>query len=105
MNDVSLNMVVLAFLGMLMHIIVKISERNKVNNKFSIKKFFSDDKNVLRLIIAIISMVAVLLMSNEISDVLGITLSDGKPANGIIAFLGGFLNHSIIRSILKVFGK
>jgi hypothetical protein len=54
---------------------------------------------------SIISVVALLIMAEEITDLLGINLSDGSPAKKLFSFLIGYLNHSIIRNILKSFNS
>jgi len=44
-----------------------------------------------------------MLMAEDLSDTLGIQLSDGSPAKSIFSFGAGYLNHSLIRNILKRF--
>lgn len=106
MENLEWQYIVLAVLGMIMHVLMKVSERqNKKTNKFSFKVFFSDSMNWVRIGLSLTSMVAILFMADDISDMLGIQLSDGSPARGILAFAAGYLNHSLIRNVLKVFKK
>jgi hypothetical protein len=96
----------LGFLGMFIHVLMKISERaDKKKNKFSLKVWFSDRMNWVRLLLSISSMVALLIMSDDLADMMGITLSDGSPAPKVFAFGAGYLNHSMIRNVLKRFKK
>ena len=72
---------------------------------FSLKYWLCDKLNWVRIIIAVTSMVALLLMAEDVADVMGITLSDGAPAKSILAFLAGYLNHSLVKGVLKVLKK
>tara|TARA_R110002020_G_scaffold309888_3_gene525780 strand:- start:2856 stop:3185 length:330 start_codon:yes stop_codon:yes gene_type:complete len=104
MDTLTIKYIVLATLGMLLHIIMKIQNRTK-KEKFSIKVFFSDKMNWVRIVLAVISTVALLLMSDDLTNMFGITLDDGSPAKSLFAFGAGYLNHSLVRNILKVFKK
>jgi hypothetical protein len=95
----------LAFLGMFIHILIKVLNRKDKSTKFSLKLFFSNSKNWIRILLAITSTFSLLLMSEDIGNILGIQLSDGTSAKSILAFMAGYLNHSIIRNILKIFER
>lgn len=97
--------VLLALLGMAIHILMHINQRKKNGNPFSLKTFFSDNINLIRIVLSITSTVALLMMADDVANVLGITLADGSPAKSLFAFLSGYLNHSIIRNVLKIFKK
>jgi hypothetical protein len=104
MEDLNLQYVLLAVLGMVIHILMKIGERgNKKGNPFSFKVFFADRMNWIRIALSITSVLALMLMAEDLTDTLGITLSDGSPARSIFSFGAGYLNHSLIRNILKRF--
>lgn len=104
MEDLNLQYVLLALLGMVIHILMKIGERgNKKGNPFSFKVFFADRMNWIRIALSITSVLALMLMAEDLTDTLGITLSDGSPARSIFSFGAGYLNHSLIRNILKRF--
>jgi hypothetical protein len=104
MEDLNLQYVLLAVLGMVIHILMKIGERgNKKGNPFSFKVFFADRMNWIRIALSITSVLALMLMAEDLTDTLGITLSDGSPAKSIFSFGAGYLNHSLIRNILKRF--
>ena len=104
MQDLNLQYVLLAVLGMVIHILMKIGERgNKKGNPFSFKVFFADRMNWIRIALSITSVLALMLMAEDLTDTLGITLSDGSPAKSIFSFGAGYLNHSLIRNILKRF--
>jgi len=97
--------IALALLGMLLHILMKIQERKDKTQKFSFKTFFADKMNWLRVILVIISTATLMLMSDDLTDMFGIQLTDGSPAKSLFSFGAGYLNHSLIRNILKTFQK
>lgn len=104
MEYINLQYVLLAILGMVIHILMKIAERgNKKNNPFSFRVFFADRMNWVRIGLSLASVIALMLMAEDLTDTLGITLSDGSPAKSIFSFGAGYLNHSLIRNILKRF--
>lgn len=106
MENLDIQYIVLAILGMVIHILMKVSERkDKKTNKVSLKVFFSDSMNWIRIALSITSVIAIMFMADDIADMMGITLSDGSPARGILSFGAGYLNHSLIRNVLKVFKK
>lgn len=106
MENLNFELLLLAFLGMVIHIFMKIANRkDKKTNKFSFKVWFSDRMNWVRLILSIASTIALLIMSPDLIDMFGIELSDGSPAIKVFAFGAGYLNHSLIRNVLKVFKK
>jgi len=104
MENLNLQYILLAILGMAIHILMKIAERgNKKSNPFSFKVFFNDKMNWVRMALSLTSVLALMLMAEDLTDTLGITLSDGSPAKTIFSFGAGYLNHSLIRNILKRF--
>jgi hypothetical protein len=96
---------ILAFLGMFIHILMKVLNRKDKTKKLSFKVFFSNSSNWIRMILAVVSTIAILLMSSDIADILNIKLSDGSPGKSLLAFMAGYLNHSIIRNLLSTFEK
>ena len=106
MENLNLTLLGLALLGLFIHVLMKIVNRsNKKTTKFSFKVFFSDSMNWVRIVLSIASIFALLLMSEEIGNMIGITLTDGSPAPKVFAFGAGYFNHSIIRNVLKSFKK
>lgn len=104
MENLNWEYILLAVLGMVIHILMKIAERgNKKSNPFSFKVFFADRMNWIRIALSLTSVLALMLMAEDLSDTLGIQLSDGSPAKSIFSFGAGYLNHSLIRNILKRF--
>jgi len=91
----------LALIGMVMHVLMKIINRKDKTKKLSFKVFFSDTMNWVRIGLAVCSTIAILLMAEDLGDMMGITLSTGAPAKSVLAFAAGYLNHSLIRNILK----
>jgi hypothetical protein len=106
MENLTLEYILLALLGMVIHILMKVANRgDKKNNKFSLKTWVQDRMNWVRLVLAVSSTVALMIMADDLANMLGVTLSDGSPANSVFAFGAGYLNHSLIRNVLKVFKK
>jgi len=103
MEHLSLEYILLAVLGMTIHILMKISERKNKSEKFSFKVFFADRMNWVRIALSLTSVLALMLMAEDLTNTLGITLTDGSPAKSIFSFGAGYLNHSLIRNILKNF--
>ena len=96
----------LALLGLFIHVLMKIASRgNKESNKVSVKAFFKDSMNWVRILLSLSSIIALLLMAEDLTDMLGITLGDGSPARSVFAFGAGYLNHSLIWNVLKAFKK
>jgi len=105
MDTLTIKYVVLALLGMVLHILMKIQERKDKTIKFSFKGFISDKMNWVRIILVFISTATLMLMADDLTDMFGIQLSDGSPAKSLFSFGAGYLNHSLIRNILKTFQK
>ena len=53
----------------------------------------------------LVSIFALLMMSESLSDIFGIKLSDGSSARDVFAFITGYLNHSIIKNVLRILKK
>ena len=105
MDTLTIKYIVLALLGMALHILMKVIERKDKSQKFSFKTFFSDKMNWVRIILVIISTATLMLMADDLTDMFGIQLADGSPAKSVFSFGAGYLNHSLIRNILKTFQK
>lgn len=105
MDITTVKYIVLALLGMVLHILMKVTERKDRTKKFSFKTFFSDRMNWVRIILVIISTATLMLMADDLTDMFGIQLTDGSPAKSVFSFGAGYLNHSLIRNILKTFQK
>jgi len=103
MENLNITFIALAFLGMTIHILMKISARMDKSKKLSFREFFSDRQNWIRIVLSVLSTIAILLMADDIADVMQIKLSDDSPAKSILAFLAGYMNHSMIRNLLEMF--
>lgn len=102
LDSLNPNYLILALLGMTIHVLTKIYTRKDQETKISLKIFLLDSMNWVRIGISFFSVVAILLMSDDIANMFNINLSDHLPAKNVMAFLSGYLNHSIIRSLLKI---
>ena len=97
MNNFTIEYILLAFLGMFIHILIHILNRKNKSIPLSFSYYVSDVDNWIRLILSFLSIFALLIMSDSLSDMLGIKLSDGSSAKDVFAFVTGYLNHSLIK--------
>jgi hypothetical protein len=105
MEDFNWQYLGLAVLGLVIHILMKIAGRTEKSKKATIGSFFKNNMNIVRILLSLFSIVALLMMASDLSDMLGIKLSDGSPAKSVFAFGAGYLNHSLIYNVLKAFKK
>ena len=94
---------ILAFLGVLIHLLTTIIYRRNKNAPFSISYFLTDSKNYLRLLLTIASTFAILLMIDDVAEIFHLKLSDGTPMKSLIAFFAGYFNHSLIKRLVGFF--
>lgn len=105
LTNLTLEYTLLAFLGMLIHILIHILNRKNKSIPISFSYFISDIDNWIRLVLSITSIFALLMMSESLSDIFGIKLTNGSSAKDVFAFITGYLNHSIIKNVLRIFKK
>jgi hypothetical protein len=105
LTNLTLEYTLLAFLGMLIHILIHILNRKNKSIPISFSYYISDIDNWIRLILSITSIFALLMMSESLSNIFGIKLTDGSSAKDVFAFITGYLNHSLIKNVLKIFKK
>lgn len=105
MANIEMKFILLAMLGMVIHVLMKLVNRTNKTQPISLSYYLRNPKTWLRGTLTILSIVAILYMSDDIGNMLGITLRDGSPAKSVMAFFGGYLNHSLIRNLLKVVQK
>ena len=86
---------------MFIHILIHILNRKNKSIPLSFSYYVSDIDNWIRMILSILSIIALLIMSDSLSDMLGIKLSNGSSAKDVFAFITGYLNHSLIKNVLK----
>lgn len=95
----------LAFLGVLIHALMHVLQRKNKSNPISFKYFVSDFYNWVRIVLSLVSIIALLLMASDLADIFGIKLSNDAPAKSVMAFACGYLNHSLIKNVMKIFDK
>jgi hypothetical protein len=105
MNNLTFEYTLLAFLGMMIHIFIHILNRKNKGIPLSFGYYISDINNWIRMILSISSILALLIMSESLSDMLGIKLTNGESAKDVFAFICGYLNHSLIKNVLRIFKK
>lgn len=105
MSNLTFEYIFIALLGMTIHIMFSILNRKNKNISISFSYYLCDIDNWIRVALSITSIVALLIMSESLSDIFGIKMSSGSSAKDVFAFLTGYLNHSIIKDVLKIFKK
>jgi hypothetical protein len=101
----SFDSLLLAFLGVFIHVLMKIQNRKDKTEKFSFVTFFGNSMNWVRIMLTLASVIALLLMADDLSALLGVKLEDGTTAYSFFAFGAGYMNHSLILNVLKLFKK
>lgn len=105
MEYLNTTMITLALLGMLIHLLMFVIQKTKGKNKFSFKTWASDSMNWIRLALALSSTLAILLMLDEIAALFGVNVEGHGGLLKLVAFSAGYLNHSLIKNILRAFRK
>lgn len=105
LTNLTLEYILLAFLGMFIHILIHILNRKNKSIPISFGYYISEIDNWIRFVLSIASILALLMMSESLSDIFGIKLSDGSHAKDVFAFITGYMNHSIIKNVLRIFKK
>ena len=103
MENLNTTMILLALLGLVLHICGTILKRKKDGKKLSFKAFFTDGMNWIRIIMSAASMVILLIAADDIVGYLGVKLDDGSLALKMFAVFAGHSSHALIRYVLKVF--
>jgi hypothetical protein len=105
MKNLEIQYILLAILGVFIHILMNILNRKNKSIPISFMYYITDVDNWIRMILVALSILALFLMSESLSDIFGLKLSDGSTARDVFAFLTGYLNHSFIKNVLKIFYK
>lgn len=105
MTNLTIEYVALALLGMIIHILMHVLNRKNKTIPISFGYYISDVDNWIRVILSVLSIFALLMMSESLANMLGIQLSDGSPAKDVFAFITGYMNHSLIKNVLRFIKK
>jgi len=97
--------IALALLGMFIHLLMFVAAKIDGNNKFSFRVWWADRMNWIRIMLSLASTAAILLMLDDISALFGVTIEGHGGLLKLVAFGAGYLNHSLIKNILRVFKK
>jgi len=95
----TIELIVLAFTGFLMYVVVKFMKRKDQSTSFEIKYWLST--NAAEFILSFLSMVVIFIMKDKMAGMLGMQFTDESAAPYLFSFLGGYLNHSLIDDLLK----
>lgn len=105
MEYLNTTVILLAISGMLIHLLMFVASKTKGDNKFSLSVWAKDTMNWIRVALALISTFAILLMLDEIAALFGVTVEGHGGLIKVVAFAAGYLNHSLVKNILRVFRK
>jgi hypothetical protein len=105
MKNLEIEYILLAFLGVVIHILIHVLNRKNKKIPFSFSYFLMDRENWIRIILSVLSILALLIMSDSLSNIFGVTFRNGYPAKDVFAFIAGYFNHSLISNVLKIFKK
>ena len=103
MEYLNLTTITLALSGMLIHFLMFVLQKTKGKNKFQLSVLLQDSMNWIRFALALISTFALLVMLDDIAKVFGMSVDGRDGILKIIAFTAGYLNHSLIKNILRMF--
>ena len=105
MENLIFENILLAFLGMSIHILIEILDRRNKAIPISLSYFLSDIQNYLKIALCIVSIITLLICADELADIMGVTLKDGTGATKVFSFLTGYFNHHFVRYVIKIFRK
>ena len=105
MEYLNTTMITLALLGMIINALMFVLQKAKGKNKFSLSVWCKDSMNWIRLALSLASTIAILLMLDEMALMFGVTIEGHGGLLKVIAFSAGYLNHSLIKNVLRVFRK
>ena len=89
MEYINPTMILLAVLGMIIHLLMFVASKTKGKNKFSFKIWSKDTMNWIRLALSIFSTLAILLMLDEIASMFGVTIEGHGGLLKVVAFASG----------------
>jgi hypothetical protein len=91
--------IALALLGIVIHMLMKIQGRkNKKTTPFDFKKFAHD--NLLYTIISLLCTLAILILADVFLQYMSI--EKNEHVMELMAFTAGYLNHSLLRNVMKL---
>ena len=67
MENLNLECIILALLGVIIHIAMKVVNRTNQTEKFSLKVWCADKLNIVRVLLAVASTIAILIMGARYS--------------------------------------
>lgn len=87
--------IVLAYVGVLLHILVKLAELKKQDNKFTLKSYCKS--NIYTILATAIMVPLLLILSTDTS------LKDVLPINNVTAVLAGWQTQSVFKSLMSMY--
>ena len=95
----TIELIVLAFTGFLMYVVIKFMKRKDKSTSFDLGWWFK--QNAAEFILSFLSMVVIFIMKDKLATMMGMQFTDESAAPYLFSFLGGYLNHSLIDDLLK----
>jgi len=87
--------IILAYVGVLLHILVKLAELKKQDHKFTLKSYCKS--NIYTILATAIMVPLLLILSTDTS------LKDVLPINNVTAVLAGWQTQSVFKSLMSMY--
>ena len=87
--------IILAYVGVLLHILVKLAELKKQDQKFTLKSYCKS--NTYTILATAIMVPLLLILSTDTS------LKDVLPINNVTAVLAGWQTQSVFKSLMAMY--
>lgn len=87
--------VILAYVGVLLHILIKLAELKKKNSRFTPKGYLKS--NIYTIMATTIMVPLLLVLSTDTS------MKDILPINNVTAVLAGWQTQSVFRSLMAIY--
>ena len=87
--------IILAYVGVLLHILAKLAELKKQDHKFTLKSYCKS--NIYTILATAIMVPLLLILSTDTS------LKDVLPINNVTAVLAGWQTQSVFKSLMSMY--
>jgi len=82
-----------------------VTNKTKGQNDFSFSIWLQDKMNWVRLVLSMLSTLALLMMLDDIAILFNVTVEGHESLLKVAAFCAGYFNDSLIKNILRIFRK
>ena len=106
MEKVEMMPLLIALLGAVIAKLLYVMEKVKRDNlKFSFTHLIKDRLNWVRLIVTVLSIIALLMVADDLGKFFGFDMNPDGSTNKLIYLILGAFNYQIIRGVMKIFKK